>query len=186
MDTETVCCYCSPLRLPTLLQWWWCGYNLTLPLGPQSLNIYYLPSLWQTFTDLCIKMQASRIGAFGLLTLYSVPGIDFLKCLFIYLAALVLVVTHGIFSCDMWSLSWSLWDPVSWSGMEPRPAILGAWSLSHWTTREVPPPASRTVLGLLFLDMMEQQDQSLLLRTRKLKKSCEMMVFYVGQQDSDL
>lgn len=121
---------------------------------------YLLPSLWQTFTDLCIKMQASRIGAFGLLTPYSVPGIDFLKCLFIYLAALVLVVTHGIFSCDMWSLSWSLWDPVSRSGMEPRPAILGAWSLSHWTTREIPPPASRTVLGLLFLDMMEQQDQS--------------------------
>ena len=27
---------------------------------------------------------------------------------------------------------------VSWPGIEPRPPALGAWSLSHWTTREVP------------------------------------------------
>ena len=25
-------------------------------------------------------------------------------------------------------------------GIEPRPPVLGAWSLSHWTTREVPKP----------------------------------------------
>ena len=47
-------------------------------------------------------MQASRIGAFGLLTPYSVPGIDFKKYLFIYLAALVLVVTHesSVVTCE--------------------------------------------------------------------------------------
>ena len=27
---------------------------------------------------------------------------------------------------------------VPWSRTEPRPTALGAWSLSHWTTREVP------------------------------------------------
>ena len=42
---------------------------------------------------------------------------------------LVLVVTCGIFSCSMWDLV---------PGIEPRPPVLGAQSLSHWTTREVP------------------------------------------------
>jgi len=29
-------------------------------------------------------------------------------------------------------------DQVSWIGIKPRSPALGAWSLSHWTTREVP------------------------------------------------
>ena len=31
-----------------------------------------------------------------------------------------------------------MWDLVPWPGIEPSPLALGAWSLSHWTTREVP------------------------------------------------
>ena len=31
-------------------------------------------------------------------------------------------------------------DLVPWLGIEPNPPVLGAWSLSHWTTREVPIP----------------------------------------------
>ena len=33
--------------------------------------------------------------------------------------------------CNMWAL-------VPWLGIEPRPPALGAQSLSHWTTREIP------------------------------------------------
>ena len=44
---------------------------------------------------------------------------------------MVLVVACGIFSCDMRDL-------VPCVGIEPGPPALGAWSLSHWTTREVP------------------------------------------------
>ena len=44
--------------------------------------------------------------------------------LFIYLAAL--------------GLSCSMWDLAPWPGIEPGPPALGAQSLSHWTTREVP------------------------------------------------
>ena len=36
------------------------------------------------------------------------------------------------------SLSCGMWDPVPWPGIEPRPHALGAQSISHWTTREVP------------------------------------------------
>ena len=39
--------------------------------------------------------------------------------------------TRGIFRCNMWDL-------VPWPGIEPRPPALGAWSLNHWTIREVP------------------------------------------------
>ena len=46
------------------------------------------------------------------------------KISFIYLAVL--------------SLSCSMQDLVSWPGIEPGPPVLGAQSLSHWTTREVP------------------------------------------------
>ena len=120
---------------------------------------YLLPSLWHTFTDLCITMQASRTGAFGLFTPHCVPGIDFLEYLFIYLAALVLVVTHGIFSCDMWSLSWSLWDYfLIWDGTQAW--YIGSVEFEPLDHQGSPTPASRTVLGLLFLDMMEQQDHS--------------------------
>ena len=44
----------------------------------------------------------------------------------------------GIFSCGMRTLSCGMWDLVPWPEIEPGPPALGAWSLSHWTTREVP------------------------------------------------
>ena len=31
-----------------------------------------------------------------------------------------------------------IWDVVPQPGIEPGPAALGVWSVSHWTTREVP------------------------------------------------
>ena len=33
-------------------------------------------------------------------------------------------------------------DIVPWPGIKPRPPALGAWSLNHWPTREVPPTIS--------------------------------------------
>ena len=55
----------------------------------------------------------------------------------------VLVVAQGIFSLGslgtgMRILFCGMWDLDPWPAMEPRPPALGAWSLSHWTTREVP------------------------------------------------
>ena len=41
------------------------------------------------------------------------------------------VAAYGIFSCGMWDL-------VPWPGIKPRPPVIWAQSLSHWTTREVP------------------------------------------------
>ena len=52
----------------------------------------------------------------------------------------VLVVAHGILSflCIMGTLSCSMWDLIPQPGIKPRPPALAAWSLSHWTTAEVP------------------------------------------------
>ena len=35
-------------------------------------------------------------------------------------------------------LNCCMWDLVSWPGIKPWSPVLGAWSLSHWATREVP------------------------------------------------
>ena len=64
--------------------------------------------------------------------LYSDPKIFKYFYLFIWLWQ-VLFVAHGIFNCNMWDL-------VPWSGIEPGPPALGAWSLNHVTTSEVPDP----------------------------------------------
>ena len=55
----------------------------------------------------------------------------YLFFIFIYLAVLDL-------SCSILSLHCGMWDLVPWPGIEPRPPALGAPSLIHWTTREIP------------------------------------------------
>ena len=52
----------------------------------------------------------------------------------------VLVVALGIFSlcCGMWTLSCWMWDLVPQTRDWTRAPALGAWSLNHRTTREVP------------------------------------------------
>ena len=39
-------------------------------------------------------------------------------------------------TCEIFS--WRMWDLVPWPGIELGSPALGKWSLSHWTTREVP------------------------------------------------
>ena len=52
------------------------------------------------------------------------------------------VLAHELFSCGMQDL-------LPWPGMEPGPRALGAWSLSHWTTRKVP----RVILLIIIIDI---------------------------------
>ena len=60
-------------------------------------------------------------------------------CLFSWLQW-VLVAACRIFIAACRIFSYSMWNLVPWLGIEPNPPVLGAWSLSHWTTREVPIP----------------------------------------------
>ena len=61
----------------------------------------------------------------------------------------VFVAACRILSCGMWTLNWDMRHLVRWPEIEPRHPVLGAWSLSHWTTREV--PQKQTFIFLLFL-----------------------------------
>ena len=53
--------------------------------------------------------------------------------------SLILAVAWKLFSYSMWTLSCHMWAPVPWPGVESGLPALGAQSLSHWTTREIPP-----------------------------------------------
>ena len=55
----------------------------------------------------------------------------------INLKRLIYLAVPGL-SCGLQGLSCDMWDLVPWPGIELRPQALEAWSLGHWTTREVP------------------------------------------------
>ena len=69
-------------------------------------------------------------------------GIPFVFLFIIYLIALSLTVACRVFSCSMQTLSCSMWDIVPRPAIEPWPSSLGAWMLSYWIIREVPPSLS--------------------------------------------
>ena len=45
---------------------------------------------------------------------------------------------YSLFIFNFLAIWHGLWDLVPWPGIKPMPPVLGAWSLSHWTIREVP------------------------------------------------
>ena len=49
--------------------------------------------------------------------------------------------TQDLLSCHVQTLHCGMWDLVPRPGIEPGTPALGVWSLSHWTTREVPAQA---------------------------------------------
>ena len=74
---------------------------------------------------------------------------SFLTFIYLFWLHQVLVVAHGIFvaacrllvvACEL-LVAACMWDLVPRPGIEPRPSALGTWSLTHWTTREVPMPS---------------------------------------------
>ena len=92
----------------------------------------------------------------------------------------VLVAAHRIFtvafenfSCGMWTLSCIMCDLVPWPGIEPGPPALGAWSLSHWTTREVLEPR--------FLFLLWGKQTSLSLSLSLLESCCVDVSFHFSQ-----
>ena len=59
-----------------------------------------------------------------------------------HMGAPILIVVCKIFSCSMLTLSWGLWVLVPPPGIEPKLPALEAWTLSQWTTEEVPQTCS--------------------------------------------
>ena len=61
--------------------------------------------------------------------------LNFTILIFISKKIFIIYLTVPGLICSTWYFCCSIWDLVPWPGLEPA---LGAWSLSHWTTREVP------------------------------------------------
>ena len=112
------------------------SFSVTRLKCPPGLLISSRCSEAAKWFGVCATNLWDRAGS----SLYHQPALSnpsssmsrhFKKYLSIYLAALGLSCS----TCD----HCVVWDLVPWPGMEPKPTALGAWSLSHWTTREVPP-----------------------------------------------
>ena len=54
------------------------------------------------------------------------------------MVSLISTPESKIFSCGKGTLNCGMWDLFPWPGIKPRPPVLGAQSLSPWTSRGVP------------------------------------------------
>ena len=90
------------------------------------------------------------------------PGADrfFTLNILIYFSMWLLWVFTAVcvfFRCSMQILSCSMWDLVPWPRIQLGPLHWGMWSLSQWTTREVP---NRLFLFQLFIMKRMKLDAS--------------------------
>ena len=119
------------------------GWQMTascFPPAPHNLPGEWRHLLGCRFTSLCKYLYSSSIYR----TAQFFQNIYY----FDYLAVLGLnhvwgtfdlpCAPEGSFICGIWALRYRIWDLVPWPVIQPRPPALGAWSHTHWTTREVP------------------------------------------------
>ena len=98
-----------------------------------SFTGVWYPTVW-IYYSLFVLSPVGR--HFQFLAIMSNTAVNILFFILFYLFIwlhMVLVVAQGLFNphCGMWDL-------VLWPGIEPKPAALGVWSPSHWTTGGVP------------------------------------------------
>ena len=85
---------------------------------------------WNAFTFYIYALKYKWITTLGETIVFFL--------IFIYLAAQVLIAACNILDhCGMWTLSYNMWDLNSHRDQTWAPA-LQVWSLSHWTTRDIP------------------------------------------------
>ena len=101
--------------------WSWNGYYLYFTNEERRLREIKSPA-----QDTCVSIQSHDQNQ------------DYIFFFFLIWVPWVLVVDCEFFSCSMQTLSCGMRDLVPRPGIKPGPPALGARSLSHWTTREVP------------------------------------------------
>ena len=109
-------------------------------------NYFSLACCWTlvlliiSFSFLCCMIVSFSSDSFYFLKIFF--HLLFIWLLWVLIGAHVSSISVAacrIFTCSMQSLSCSMWDLVPWPGIEFRPPVLGAWSLSHYSqaNREV-------------------------------------------------
>ena len=122
------------MSLQTLWPFWF-----FISLVPLSYHGYSLLRSLLRLQQHYLQMWISSSSPSGVISCFSNPLLHFLEFSFFIWLHQALVTALGIFSCIMWAISCGVWDLVPQPGIEPGAPALGAWSLSYWTTREVPP-----------------------------------------------
>ena len=131
---QSICGDCA--KCPGTCDWHACQ-PMAAREGPHSPRLAHGRAAVAALTEPCLTQSHHQLQQTGppkkytpLPLFYSARFIYFWLCLFCFLKILYLAML-GL-SCSMWGL-------VPWPGIKPGPPALGVWSLSHWTTREVPP-----------------------------------------------
>ena len=99
-------------------------------------------SIFSCFITIFNHQKSKIVLTFKIWTLLSLASFIFIFFIFIDLFIWLCWAAHRLLSCSTRALSCSMQDLVPRAGVEPGPPALGAWSLNHWTTREVPSLAS--------------------------------------------
>ena len=126
-------CLSSLFGIPLCL-YWYALQTVTGHWGSIHLSSFFFLSVPLTIQSQLLYLLVHQcLGVFSLLPslICHWASLENFFLIFIYLFILlhwVLVAARGIFSCGMQDL-------VPWPGIEPGSPALGAWSLSHWTTR---------------------------------------------------
>ena len=123
------------------------------PLGSLNLFLLYARQLSGAKSYLFVHLQFSSVQSLSCVQFCdpmdcSKPGIPVHHQLPEFLFFCLLLASPGLsygtqdLHCHMQALSGDVQDLAPRAGIEPRPPALGAWGLSHWTTREVPSAGS--------------------------------------------
>ena len=105
-----------------------CSYYLQITSWPALFYFHTLEAILQAQWTHCKTIH------FPLLPLYSL----FFSFIYLYIHSFIWL--HWVLVEACWIFRCGMWDLVPWPGIEAGTPALEAQSLSHWTTREVPPP----------------------------------------------
>lgn len=89
------------------------------------LDHFFPPLMCSSFQlwALCWFYVCKQFLPLAFFTFLMMPSEDQKLSLFLWLHR-VLVAAQGILSCDIWTLSFSMWDLAPWPGIKPRPSAL--------------------------------------------------------------
>ena len=118
----------------------WVNKNLTILLSVDG-------AFWKNFSEetewelVIWEMQDRQASASKIVS-------DNLKKILIWLNRVLVAARRGFdlnslwhvgsFRCSLQIICCGIWDLVPQPGIDLGPPVMGAWSLIHWTTKEVP------------------------------------------------
>ena len=107
-----------------------------------------IQSVWHRTWPAVVSTNITDLPSFCLISIFKLHSYVVIMGIYNFASFFV----HSVFSCIHfaifffdWLIDWlidfglSAWGIlVPWPGIEPVPPAVEAWSLNHWTTREVP------------------------------------------------